>query len=181
MTMWSSMSFSMFFPEDGVEIGLFFVADRKVKGSYPSFPVERIIYCEEYQHDIYADAPEPKESDYYYCGSCHEKHLRECFDDTPVITGTETRRRCEVELAPRLGYKRIPVDNPKQIARDKGAVTFQEVEFTNPSCLVWIADGWFIAYQGHVIGLELFSTGRMKKPKDASLRLTPKVKINYDN
>jgi len=171
------MSPSMLFPKGGVEIGLFFVADRKVRGKYPSFPAERTIHCEEYQQDTYADAPEPKESDYYYCDSCHEKHLRECFDDTPVITGTELWRRCEVELAPRLGYKRIPVDNPKQIASDKGIETFQEVEFTNPTRLVWIADGWFIAYQGHVIGLELFSTGCMRIPKDASLRLTPRITI----
>ena len=180
MTIWSNISLSTLFPEGGVEIGLFFVADRKVKGSYPSFPVERIIYCEEYQHDIYADAPEPEERDYYWCEDCQDTHLRECFDDSLVITGTELRRRCEVELAPRLGYKRIHVDNPKQIASDKGAVTFQEVEFANPTRLVWIADGWFIAYQGQVLAIELFNMGRISIPKDRSLRLTPTVRINIE-
>jgi len=175
MTIWTSMSPSTLFPEGGVEIGLFFVADRKVRGSYPSFPAKRTIHCEDYTRNAYSDAREPEESDYYYCGACHEMHLRECFDGSPVIIGTEQWRRCEVELAPRLGYERIPVETPKDVS--KNVVTYQEIEFKNRRHLTWISDGWFIAYQGHVVGLELFSMGRIRLTRDATLRLTPRVTI----
>lgn len=179
----STMHPKSFFPEGGIEVGLFFVSERPADDdSKPNFSPKQIIQMEEFQHFTYSDAKAPEPSDYYWCGSCREEHLRECFDGSPVVTGQEKWLRFFVELGRVRGYRRIKVDRPEPPFVDKafnldGIMSWPEVEFKNPSAPPWELDGWFLAYQGHIIGFELFNVGHISIPKDASLRLTPRVTL----
>jgi hypothetical protein len=112
--------------------------------------------------------------DYYWCEDCQDNHLRDCFDASPPVIGVAPWRRCYVELNERLGYRRAERESPKPPFLNN-IITFQAVTFTNHTRLIWVTDGWFIAYRGHIIGLELFNTGRISLVKNSSITLTPSM------
>lgn len=166
----------LLFPDGGLEAGLFFTSDRRVHGRHPSFPAARVIECRDYERVKYGEPPEPEQADYFWCEICQEHHLRECFDGSPPVIGVEPWRLCHVELAERLGYRRIALPRPEPPFKDN-MYEFPEIEYKNRGRLIWVIDGWFLAHHGHIIGLEQFSMGRIRMTYDSTLRLTPRIGV----